>query len=262
MPAKISITRENITVSDLDRAFDDFSICQITDIHHGFFVNIDHVMEAVMTVNRLKPDLVVLTGDYVDRSSAYIRPVVDALGLIRAPHGVFAVLGNHDHRVNAEMIKQGLDRAGIALVENEHRIVKRGDGAICIAGVADIDEGAPDISRALSRVPPGMPRILLSHNPDYAEIMPRDERVDLVMAGHTHGGQIRMPFSMIPYLPSRYGRKYAGGLVRCQHTLVYVSRGIGVAFPPLRFNCPPELAVIRLKPPAIGVQPGTHKEWY
>ncbi len=246
-PKHITISKQIVPIHGLPKAFDGFQICQLTDFHHSFFVNTIYIQKVIDRAKSLLPDAMVLTGDYIDGSSAYVNPIAEMLGQIDVPYGVFAVLGNHDHREgNAKLLRKVLHDQDIPVVENTHKFIQKDGVALCIAGVGDLLEGTQDLKSALRGVPPDMPRILLSHHPDYAEEMPRDERVDLVLAGHTHGGQVRMPFSFAPYLSSNYGQKFFGGLVRLEHTQVYVSRGIGVASPPIRFNCPPEITIIEL----------------
>ena len=245
-PRRIAIIEKTVPIHGLPEAFEGFRICQLTDIHHGFFVNIEYIKECIAKANNLMPDIMVLTGDYIDRSSAYINPVADALGRLEAPYGVLAVLGNHDHWADVKLVRKAFHDKDIPVIENTHRLIEKDGDVICIAGVGDLLEDIQDLQLALNGVSPDIPRVLLSHHPDYAEEMQRTERVDLVLAGNTHGGQISMPFSFAPYTASRYGQKYIGGLVKLEHTQVYVSRGIGVAPPPVRFNCSPEITMIKL----------------
>lgn len=139
---------------------------------------------------------------------------------------------------------------GIPLLENRHAIIESGGGALCVAGIKDYLEDFPDAEAALRGVDKETPRILLAHHPDYAEHLPEGVRVGLVLSGHTHGGQVRGPFSYAPVLPSEFGQKYSGGLVTLtgRDTRVYVSRGLGVVGIPVRIHCPPELTLIRLYP--------------
>ena len=245
-PRHVVVERKTIAINDLPDAFDGFRICQITDVHHGPFTGLGFIKEVVEKVNSLNPGLVVLTGDYVDHSSKYIVPAVSALCRLKSSNGVLAVLGNHDHWMDANLTQEVFNRYNVPVITNSHKLIEIKDKAICVAGVGDLMEDSQDLKAAFYGVPADIPRILLSHNPDYAESMPASERVDLVLAGHTHGGQVRMPFSIAPITMSRYGQKYAGGLVRSASRQVYVSRGIGVVGIPVRFNCPPEITIITL----------------
>lgn len=245
-PRHVVVERKTIAINDLPDAFDGFRICQITDVHHGPFTGLGFIKEVVEKVNSLNPGLVVLTGDYVDHSSKYIVPAVSALCRLKSSNGVLAVLGNHDHWMDANLTQEVFNRYNVPVITNSHKLIEIKDKAICVAGVGDLMEDSQDLKAAFYGVPADIPRILLSHNPDYAESMPASERVDLVLAGHTHGGQVRMPFSIAPITMSMYGQKYAGGLVRSASGQVYVSRGIGVVGLPVRFNCPPEITIITL----------------
>ena len=245
-PRHVVVERKTIAINGLPDAFDGFRICQITDVHHGPFTGLEFIKKVVEKVNSLNPGLVVLTGDYVDHSSKYIVPAVSALCRLKSSNGVLSVLGNHDHWMDANLTQEVFNRYNVPVITNSHKLIEIKDKAICVAGVGDLMEDSQDLKAAFYGVPADIPRILLSHNPDYAESMPASERVDLVLAGHTHGGQVRMPFSIAPITMSRYGQKYAGGLVRSASSQVYVSRGIGVVGLPVRFNCPPEITIITL----------------
>jgi predicted MPP superfamily phosphohydrolase len=242
-PRHVVVERKTIAINDLPDAFDGFRICQITDVHHGPFTGLEFIKKVVEKVNSLNPGLVVLTGDYVDHSSKYIVPAVSALCRLKSSNGVLSVLGNHDHWMDANLTQEVFNRYNVPVITNSHKLIEIKDKAICVAGVGDLMEDSQDLKAAFYDAPADIPRILLSHNPDYAESMPASERVDLVLAGHTHGGQIRMPFSIAPITMSMYGQKYAGGLVRSASSQVYVSRGIGVVGLPVRFNCPPEITL-------------------
>lgn len=250
-PKQVQIERTDVRVKGLGPEFDGFTICQITDIHHSFVVGLKYIEHVVDTANSLKPDLIALTGDYIDEDRKYIAPVIKALKRLKAKHGVVSILGNHDHFIGKGYSRDVIESHRIPLLENRHTYIEEGKSVLCVAGTKDLLEDQPDLYAALGGVDKTVPRVLLAHHPDYAEYMPKDERVDLVLSGHTHGGQVRIPFSIAPVIPSRFGQKYSGGLVsidREEGTQVYVSRGVGVVMIPVRFNCPPELTLIRLKP--------------
>lgn len=248
-PRELRLEEVLVRVCGLGPEFNGFTICQVTDIHHSAFVSLDYLKRVVEKANSLKPDLTVLTGDYVDDGKEYVAPAINALSGLKARRGLLAILGNHDHYVGKSHSAGVINSHGIPLLENSHRVFESGKSALCVAGVKDYLEDFPDAKEALTGVDKEMPRILLAHHPDYAEGLPRDERVDLVISGHTHGGQVRLPFSYAPVVPSSYGQKYSGGLVRLagRDTRVYVSRGVGVVGIPVRLNCPPELTLIRLE---------------
>ncbi|HHL40049.1 MAG TPA: metallophosphoesterase [Deltaproteobacteria bacterium] len=245
--SRIVVERVEVTIEDLAPQLEGLRICLLTDTHHGPMVGIGMLDRAVAAANGLGADVAALTGDFVSRSPEYIAPAAASLARLRAPLGVFAVLGNHDHWVDAGGVREGLAGAGIRVLENSHALVERAGAPLCVAGVEDLYEGRPDAAAALDGVESTTPRILLSHNPDYAEALGEEPRVDLVLSGHTHGGQVRLPFGFAPVTYSRYGQKYRGGLVRTGRTQVYVSRGLGVVMAPVRINCPPELTLIELR---------------
>jgi predicted MPP superfamily phosphohydrolase len=259
-PRWFDVTRRTFPVRGLHPELDGFRLVQLTDIHLGPFLSLGYVESVVRAANALGPDLIALTGDYVHDSPAYVRPVVAALAHLKATAGVVGVLGNHDWWEDGLLTQQEFRRAGIPLVDNarlfltpDRTIVDNPSdarGGVCLAGVGDLWENRPRYDDALGGVPSDMPRLLLSHNPDVAEergLTRGGYRVDLMLSGHTHGGQIRLPGLGTPVLPSRYGQKYASGLVQGPACPVYVSRGIGMAILPLRFRVRPEVTVIELR---------------
>lgn len=247
-PRRIVVEDVTVRIKGLHAAFEGFRICQITDIHHGYNIELEFVDKALDVARRLNPHMYALTGDYASHKIKFADVVLRRLSVLRAPYNTVAVLGNHDHWVGGHRyVRSVIRKSSIGLLENTHTILKKGGGRLCIAGVDDLRVGRPNLEQALYGVPEDMPRILLSHNPDLAEEKIGDKRVDLMISGHTHGGQIRLPFSLYaPYTNSRYGQKYTGGLVEAGNTQVYVSRGLGTINIPVRFNCPPEITLLRL----------------
>ena len=240
------VTHPVIAIPSLPPSWDGVRIAHLTDFHVGRFLDLDDVRGVIDTTLAEKPDLVVLTGDYVSRPEAITAEYGKLLATLEAPLGVFAVLGNHDHWTDAPRVTEMLRAAGIRLLANTHVVLRRGTARLCLAGVADLWEDDPSVERALAGVDEGVPRVLLCHNPDYAEAMPARPRVDVVFAGHTHGGQVKIPFGPRPRLPVKH-KKYGSGLVEGPHCPVYVSRGIGMVGIPMRFNCRPEIPIITLR---------------
>jgi len=215
-------------------------VAQLSDIHHGLYLSLLKVEGAVEATNALGADLIVLTGDFVTFSRDYVRPMARALGQLRAPLGVFAVLGNHDYWAGAELVTRELQRCGIRVLRNSHAILKRGSDRLCLVGVDDLRYNC-DLKRALRGAPRGAPKVLLSHNP---AIIGQAARfgLDLVLSGHTHGGQVRLPV-----LGSVYRRRrYTIGWDRLHDTQIYVCRGLGKSIVPFRIGCPPEIALLHL----------------
>jgi predicted MPP superfamily phosphohydrolase len=256
-PRWYTVTRRTILVRDLPPSLNGLRLVQLTDIHHGPWLSLGYVREVVRTCNDLRPDLVLLTGDYILQSSVYVRPVVEELAQLRPVIGTLAVLGNHDWTEGGELVRREFAAAGLPLIDNARRVLtpdrELADAAaegLALCGVDDLWRGKPDPRRALDGLPPGMPRLLLSHNPDVAEegsLVRSGLRVDLMICGHTHGGQVYVPGLGRPFVPSRYGEKYAQGLVRGPVCPVFISRGLGMATVPLRIGAPPEVAVLELR---------------
>ncbi|HUU59163.1 MAG TPA: metallophosphoesterase [Phycisphaerae bacterium] len=242
----IEVTRPVIEIASLPAAWDSVRIALLSDIHYGPLVTLDRVRGIVALTNSLGADLIVLAGDLVRRSTDADPRLSAALSALRAPLGVYAVLGNHDYWRGVGPTVRALAAAGITLLYNSHRLLERDGARLCLAGVDDVWQGEPDLDAALARVPDRTVRILLCHNPDYAEQLPPAPRVDLVLSGHAHGGQIKLPVISRFFRSIRH-RKYLAGLVRGPRCEVYVSRGLGVVGLPIRFRCPPELPLVTLR---------------
>jgi predicted MPP superfamily phosphohydrolase len=256
-PHWYTVTRRTISLRGLPPSLDGLRLVQLTDIHHGPWLSLGYVREVVAACNALRPDLVLLTGDYILQSSAYVRPVAEELGQLRSAIGTLAVLGNHDWHEGGHLVRREFAEAGLPLIDNARRVLTPDrelvDGAaegLAVCGVDDLWCGRPNPQRALAGLPPGMPRLLLSHNPDVAEernLVRSGLRVDLMISGHTHGGQVYVPGFGTPFVPSRYGQKYARGLAQGPICPVFVCRGLGMATVPLRIGVPPEIAVLELR---------------
>jgi hypothetical protein len=243
----------------LPRSLDGLRLVQLSDLHLGPYNSAAYLARCLRRANALEPDLVLLTGDYVHGSPAYIAPVARLLGSLRARHGVLAVLGNHDHWEDPEGCRRELRAQGIRLVDNTRLFLSAarrlgegspGDGGLCLAGVGDYWEDRCDLDAALGGVAATLPRILLCHNPDFAEsesARSGRHRVDLMLSGHTHGGQVRLPGVRSIIVPSSYGSRYARGLCRGPAFPVYVSTGLGVTIFPVRLLCPPEITLLELR---------------
>ena len=241
----VAVTDKRIWLNGLPDAFRGFRILQLSDIHHSLFVPLDRVAAVVELSNLLKPDLVTLTGDFVTYSRTSIEPVAEVLGALRAPAGVFAVLGNHDFRVGANVIEKALRHQNIDVLRNRHVELRDGGDKLHVAGVDDYGYGA-DLGGALRNVPGGAPSILLGHNPRLVQAA-ACHGVGLMLSGHTHGGQVNLPL-----LGSVYGRtpeqlRFKIGWDRLGDTQIYVSRGIGTIVLPWRLRCPAEIPCLTLE---------------
>jgi predicted MPP superfamily phosphohydrolase len=243
----LRVTRHTIAVPRLPPAFAGLTVALGADLHHGPFNSLGFIRSAVAALNGLNADLIALSGDFIQNSNpAYVRPCFEALAELRAPLGVFAVLGNHDHWCGPRVVHTAIRDFGLADVTNAGRWLERGRDRLRLGGVDDLWNGRQNLAAALDDTAPDETCILLSHNPDYAEVI-TDPRVGLVLSGHLHGGQILLP-GLPPQVPSHYGAKYLAGLVRAPHTLAFVTRGVGVVGLPFRFRAPPEVNLLTLIP--------------
>ncbi len=242
----ISVTRQAIELPQLPAAFEGMSIAFLTDLHCSPQTPPDFLARVVEETNRLKPELVLLGGDYTSRGTAYLRPVAEVLGRLEAPRGVYGVLGNHDYWEDPAAVRAALRQSGIVDLTNAGRWVNVNGSRIRIAGVGDLWQDVQDLHAALAGVKESDAVILLSHNPDYAMRL-KDKRVGLVLSGHTHGGQIRLPRIGPVITNSQYGRRLVSGLVSFDSFQLYTSRGLGTVIVPLRYQCPPEIALFTLK---------------
>jgi len=258
----LELAEMKVHLKRLPPAFEGLKVGQITDIHAGPLVPAELIKNGVDLIMAKQPDLIVLTGDFVSGATKILWTsyggfkqrhydyCMEELGRLKAPLGVFAVLGNHDFWSGQEVVKKiirGLEYIGIKVLRNEVIPVKRGGQQLYIVGVDDYWENSYNLSEALSGIPEDSCRVLLSHNPDVNEdIENQGKRIDFVISGHTHGGQVVLPFSGALYIPSPFGQKYRTGLVRDGERQTYISRGLGLFFVPIRINCPPDVTVLTL----------------
>ncbi|TAM80655.1 MAG: metallophosphoesterase [Acidobacteria bacterium] len=240
------ITEMDIHIRQLGAAHDGLRIVHLTDIHHSLYTPLEDVERAVKMANHLQPDLIALTGDYVTFSPTYIWPVAQVLGRLRARLGVFAVLGNHDFQVDADEITRALKAHHIHVLRNSHFALDSGRDRLWLVGVDDLWWSADDLDAGMRHIPSHDPKILLCHNPAGIH-MAAEQHIDLVLSGHTHGGQVRLPVVGGLYTRSKLGKKFIAGWNRLDGTQIYVSRGIGKVLVPLRVGCPPEIACLNLR---------------
>lgn len=246
-----------VAVRGLAPAFAGYRIALVTDLHHGPVVPTRWLARVAERTAAAGPDLVALGGDFVSHARSDLRGLAGVLAQFRAPDGVVAVLGNHDHWVDPDAVAAALAGAGVSVLLNRHRVIRRGPAALAVAGVDDFTHGAVRPEDALAGVPRDVPRVLLSHNPDLIEYLPAGLRVDVVLAGHTHNGQAHLPLVGPLTVPSQFGAKYLHGLARVGERWLYVSAGVGAAPVPFRWGNPPELPLIELVPAAAATAPAT-----
>ncbi|HEX5435677.1 MAG TPA: metallophosphoesterase [Gemmatimonadaceae bacterium] len=258
-PRRLRMTSVTAPIAQLPPELDGYTIAMLSDIHHGCapWTGRWQMRRALAMVQGAQPDLVALLGDYgisvkswrglgrwmYPRAMAALTP---ALRSLRACDGVVAVLGNHDHFYDAARVTAWLADAGATVLVNDHTCIRRGGALLVCAGLDDAKEGVIDPAAGCACAPPDAPRIVLSHNPDGVLHLAPDERVDLVLAGHTHGGQVVIPRFGAPMRLSRVCTPRAAcGWIPNDRAPLYVSAGIGTVIP-LRINCAPEVVIVRL----------------
>lgn len=245
-PHRYEVTETDIFIGELPERFEGFRITQITDIHHSRIVGLGDVRRMVAIAQETRPDLIALTGDYTTTYRRFIEPCAEALAGLSAPEGVWAVLGNHDHYTDPELTTRALQSRRMVVMNNLNTTLRRGTDAIQLAGIDDWSWAGADWSRAFYGLEPSRPTILLSHQPTVLDL-DQAKKAALIISGHTHGGQIRLPVIGAPARFVTQHLKYASGLFRRGQTQLYVSRGTGVIGLPVRFGARPEISVLRLR---------------
>jgi hypothetical protein len=243
-PYRLTIEHHQIYLRRLPQELDGFRIVQLSDIHHSPFTSREQIARAVQTANNLQPDIVALTGDYISKERRYAAPCAELLGTLRARQGVYAVLGNHDHWTDAALISDLFRAEGITMLVNQGMRFEKDGAAFWLAGVDDTMVGLEDLPLALAGAREDEMKLLLAHNPI---ILRRAARagVDLVLSGHTHGGQVSLRSDSSP--SGRPRRRLLKGLARQGETQIYVTRGLGTVVLPVRFGCPPEVSLLELR---------------
>jgi len=240
----IDLTDVPIAIADLPPAMEGFRLAIVSDVHYGRLVDDAFVRHLAALVNGQAPDAIIIDGDFIDRSRRQFDGCADLLRAFEAPAGVFGVLGNHEHRLSARQALEAYTQGGVDMLVNAHRVVGPGDAGITLAGLDDWIEGRCDPAAALAGADPRRPVIIASHCPDAAEALTGVTRADLVVSGHTHGGQITL-FGWPLMTQIRY-RRYTRGLAVGPRCWVYTSRGVGVTRIPLRLGARAEVPMIRL----------------
>lgn len=253
-PNHVVVKPLDIWLQRLPSAFDGFRVALISDIHYGEFLGESHLAHVVNLVNAASPDLVAITGDFVTspwrkhashRAAALkAEPCALSLAQLRSRLGTVAALGNHDHATDASLVAEALTSRGIRVLQNQAFPLEAAGSRLWIAGVDDAVEHAADLRGTMSQVPSGEACLLMVHEPDMADWVCKYP-VDLQLSGHSHGGQVRIPFLGAPVLP-RSGRKYPLGHYQIKNLQLYTNPGVGVIDLPVRFDCPPEVTVFTL----------------
>src|SRR3981189_610963 len=230
-PHSYEVTETEIFIRDLPERFEGFRITQLTDIHRSQIVGIDQVQRVVALAQNTRPDVFVLTGDYTTSYRRFIEPCAEALSTLNAPEGVWAVLGNHDHYTDPELTRRALERNHINVMTNANTTLRRTSDFIQLSGIDDWSWNGTDWTRAFDGLKANIPTIFLAHHPIVLDF-PETQRASLILSGHTHGGQINLPWLGAPARFATKDLRYAQGLFRRGDTPLYVScspGGIGLS---------------------------------
>jgi predicted MPP superfamily phosphohydrolase len=254
-PNRLVVREEKIELTGWPSEFENLRVAVLSDLHVGSpYIDADKLKLIVSKVNEAEPDLIVLLGDFMSsvRRGKVIEPEIIAENLkgLRARHGVYAVLGNHDWAYDGPRVKSALEAVGIHDLEDEVARIERNGQAIWLAGLKDLWTNHPDVEGTLGKITDESPVIVLTHNPDlFVKIPPG---VVLTLAGHTHGGQVNLPLFGRTRVPSEFGQRYAAGHIVENNHHLFVTTGIGTSIIPVRFRVPPEIVILTLKTSASG----------
>lgn len=254
-PNRPQVVRQDLALARWPEALAGFTIAVLSDFHYDAYFSEHPLHAAVPMVNDLHPDMIVLTGDFVSvpgisgdyaRAASGAEPCARLLHQVRAPYGVWAILGNHDEETDGDFVADTLHSSGIRVLRNESAAIEPKGARFWLSGVSDVLARTADLDTALDKIPANEATVLLAHEPDYADYVARHP-VDLQISGHSHGGQVRLPFLPPLYLPD-LARKYVAGLYRIGRLALYTNRGLGTVGIPVRWNCPPEITLLTLRP--------------
>ncbi len=251
-PNQIEITELHLPVCRLPASFAGLRLLQVSDIHMGGWMNLERLTRAIRMALSQKPDIALLTGDYLPaygwgpKREPQLADLAAGLQPLPKACPTFSILGNHDHRTNAPAIQAVLDRIGAIDLTNSVYPLKHGQDRLYLAGVDDINAGRPRLDLVLQQLPEDGPAILLAHEPDFADASAATGRFALQISGHTHGGQVVLPYIGPPILPQN-GRKYPMGLYKVGDMFQYTNRGIGMGTKSIRFHCRPEITLFVLE---------------
>lgn len=254
-PSMLTVNEETFQSNKLPTSFSNVKVLQFSDTHLGFHYDIEQFQSLVERINQEKVDLILFTGDLVDAPDQISDQLLDQaakiLQSIHAPMGKYWIYGNHDHGgYGTEKIGNIMKRGGFTILRNQHQVIQKDGESIILAGLDDAMLGQPDIEAALKNSPPNLFTLLMCHEPDYAKQVALHP-VDLQLSGHSHGGQIQIPFFGYVITPPM-AQRYVEGWheVGSNPLSLYVSRGIGTTRLPYRFSCKPEITIHTFNPTA------------
>jgi uncharacterized protein len=246
-PNLIEVKTVNLTLPRLSPAFDGYKIAQISDIHMGTGMTQERLERIVEMINSQQPDSIAVTGDFVTHGdiSGHIPALTEPLSKLTPKDVAVAVLGNHDHWTSPVLIQQVIRDSGMVELSNNIFTIQRGSESLHFGGVDSYWEHLARVDDVVAKLPADGATILLAHEPDFADISAQTGRFDLQISGHSHGGQIILPFFGPPVVP-RLGRKYPIGQYQVGGMIQYTNRGVGTILPAIRFNCRPEITIFTL----------------
>jgi predicted MPP superfamily phosphohydrolase len=253
-PEWLDVVPFEINLPHLPKVFDGFRIVQISDIHMGGWMNRERLAEVLKLAGNQRPDLVVVTGDHVIGHS-WSKTLDDAandfvkeMSVLTAEYPVIGVMGNHDYWTDVSKVQEMLLRCGVVVLQNNVHTLAKDGGRLHIAGLDDVYEEKESLVDLYAKLPVNTEdeTILLVHEPDFADKAARQGRFGLQLSGHSHGGQVVIPFFGPPVLP-RWGSRYPAGIYRVGEMWLYTNRGVGMTSPFVRFNCRPEITVFTLR---------------
>lgn len=253
-PNRPQLVRQEISLPRWPAALNGFKIAVLSDFHYDPVFSVHPLRAAIPVVNALQPDLIALTGDFVSEPSLgrtrrqaalAAEPCARLLRQLTAPHGLWAVMGNHDVLTDPDLVTSILRSSGIQVLLNQSTPLEQAGARFWLSGVDDVMQGDSDLNATLTVVPKQEATVLLAHEPDYADFVARHP-VDLQISGHSHGGQVRLPF-LPPFYEPPLARKYIAGLYQVGPLTLYTNRGLGTVGFPVRFDCPPEITLITLR---------------
>ncbi|MGA2019400.1 MAG: metallophosphoesterase [Candidatus Sulfotelmatobacter sp.] len=252
-PNRPRIVHQDFSLSRWPERLNGFTIALLSDFHYDPYCSVHPLHATVPLVNHLHPDLIVLTGDFVsvpllgdDAKAAFAaEPCANILRQMTAPHGLWAVMGNHDFNTDPVYVTRALRSVGIQVLEDQSTAIEHDGARFWLAGVNDVLSRTANLTETLRRVPAGEAVVLLAHEPDFADEASKFP-IDLQLSGHSHGGQVRIPLLPPLYLPAM-AKKYVMGTYQVGPLPLYTNAGIGTVGVPVRLNCPPEITLITLK---------------
>lgn len=247
-PKQLRISRIQLQSEKIPKSFNNIKMVLFSDTHLGFNYSVEQFTDLITFINEIAPDIILFTGDLIDAPNKYkeIGPVTQLLKELRAPFGKFSIYGNHDHGgYGTEIYKMIMEEANFALLKNEHKkVYNKMNDYIYICGLDDGMLGKPDPKKTFENIDANVFTILLAHQPDLVEMV-KEYPIDVQLSGHSHGGQIQLPFIGPIFTPTG-STTYVEGFYEVGTTQLYVNRGIGTTRVPFRFLCPPELTIFTL----------------